>query len=122
GCLHDALGRHPALRAGGGHRSRRAPCGVALTDINVAPSFQPSRDVVIFPKASQLRLCLKCRRKSMAPTFNNSMAWQTKLLWRGVAWCVFFWFPIFAPTRGGGVNAAGLVAAEVSIYLRGYRF
>ena len=58
----------------------------------------------------------------MAPTFNNSMAWQTKLLWTAVAVLGAVSFAIVALNRGEAVNAAWLVVAAVCIYLIGYRF
>jgi carbon starvation protein len=58
----------------------------------------------------------------MNTTFNNGMAWQTKLLWAAVAALGAVAFAIVALNRGEAVNAAWLVVAAVCIYLIAYRF
>src|SRR5438105_4709570 len=58
----------------------------------------------------------------MAVPFNNSAAWQTKLLWTMVALLGAVAFAIVALNRGEAVNAAWLVVAAACIYFIAYRF
>jgi carbon starvation protein len=59
----------------------------------------------------------------MDATLNGrTAAWQTKLLWAGVALLGAISFAIVALNRGEAVNAAWLVVAAVCIYLIAYRF
>jgi carbon starvation protein len=58
----------------------------------------------------------------MYPTFDNTMAWQTKLLWAAVAVLGATALAIVALDRGEAVNAAWLVVAAVCIYFIAYRF
>src|SRR5438105_7544697 len=58
----------------------------------------------------------------MNTMFNNTTAWQTKLLWAAIAALGAVAFAIVAPKRGEAVNAAWLVVAAVCIYLIAYRF
>src|SRR6516225_9777299 len=53
---------------------------------------------------------------------NNTSAWQTKLLWTGIAVLGAVSFAIVALHRGEAVNAAWLVIAAVCIYFIAYRF
>jgi carbon starvation protein CstA len=55
-------------------------------------------------------------------TFTETSAWQTKLLWTGVAVLGAVSFAIVALNRGEAVNAAWLVVAAVCIYFIAYRF
>ena len=58
----------------------------------------------------------------MNTMFNNTTAWQTKLLWAAIAALGAVAFAIVALNRGEAVNAAWLVVAAVCIYLIAYRF
>ena len=58
----------------------------------------------------------------MSTTFNNTTAWQTKLLWTAIAVLGAVAFAIVALNRGEAVNAAWLVVAAVCIYFIAYRF
>jgi carbon starvation protein len=58
----------------------------------------------------------------MDTTANNSHAWQSKLLWIGIALLGAVAFGIVALNRGEAVNAAWLVVAAVCIYFIAYRF
>ena len=58
----------------------------------------------------------------MDATFNNSTAWQTKLLWLVVALLGAVAFGVVALNQGETVNAAWLVVAAVCIYIIAYRF
>src|SRR6516162_9197520 len=65
----------------------------------------------------------RCRRKPMSTTINDTTAaWQTKLLWAGIAVLGAVSFGIVALNRGEAVNAAWLVVAAVCIYFIAYRF
>jgi carbon starvation protein len=59
---------------------------------------------------------------AMTSPFNDSAAWQTKLLWTAVALLGAVSFAIVALNRGEAVNAAWLVVAAVCIYFIAYRF
>ena len=58
----------------------------------------------------------------MNTIFDNTTAWQTKLLWTAVAVLGAVAFAIVALNRGEAVNAAWLVVAAVCIYLIAFRF
>jgi carbon starvation protein CstA len=58
----------------------------------------------------------------MNTMFNNTAAWQTRLLWAATAVLGAVAFAIVALNRGEAVNAAWLVVAAVCIYLIAYRF
>jgi carbon starvation protein len=58
----------------------------------------------------------------MNTMFNNTTAWQTRLLWVAIAVLGAVAFAIVALNRGEAVNAAWLVVAAVCIYLIAYRF
>jgi len=58
----------------------------------------------------------------MNTMFNNTAAWQTRLLWAAIATLGAVAFAIVALNRGEAVNAAWLVVAAVCIYLIAYRF
>src|SRR5436190_2768132 len=59
----------------------------------------------------------------MDTTLNGRMAaWQTKILWVGIALLGAISFAIVALNRGEAVNAAWLVVAAVCIYFIAYRF
>ena len=58
----------------------------------------------------------------MDATFNNTKAWQTKLLWTAIAILGAVSFAIVALNQGEAVNAAWLVVAAVCVYFIAYRF
>ena len=58
----------------------------------------------------------------MTVPFNDSAAWQTKVLWIAVALLGAVAFGIVALNRGEAVNAAWFVVAAVCIYFIAYRF
>ncbi len=53
---------------------------------------------------------------------SQTAAWQTKILWAGIALLGAISFAIVALNRGEAVNAAWLVVAAVCIYFIAYRF
>jgi carbon starvation protein len=52
----------------------------------------------------------------------RAAAWQTKMLWAGIALLGAVSFAIVALNRGEPVNAAWLVVAAVCIYFIAYRY
>ena len=67
----------------------------------------------------QTRL-LRCGRKTMHPTFDNTTAWQTKLMWAAVAVLGAVAFAVVALNRGEPANAAWLVVSLSETQTRTY--